>query len=177
MEIKFNTAKIIQDGGNWLCLKVDEVFQARQFIDSLQSKQYIAELKEFRKKRSLNANSYAWALIGKLSEVLEIPSVEIYKSYIKLIGMYRDVEIAEDAQNTFIKIWSEHGTGWLCEKVDYSNKEGFVQLRCWYGSSSYNTKQMSTFIKIIVDDCNEQGIQTKTIEEQNRLTSLWEAVV
>lgn len=174
MKIKFKKAKIIQDDGNWLCLKLENVFTARNFIDSIKDKIYIADLKIFREKRSLNANSYAWVLIGKLSEALELPSVEIYQSYVKLIGMYRTIEVSEDAEKTFIKIWSEHGTGWLCEKVDYSNKEGFVILRCWYGSSSYNTKQMATFIKFIVDDCKEQGIETKTLDEQNKLISLWE---
>lgn len=173
-EIKFSSAKIMQDGENWLCLKVDDIKQARRFIDNKnKDKPYIAIVKVYRQKRSLDANAYAWVLIGKLAEILDITDLEIYREYILKAGVYRQLEISEKAYETFKTAWGMHGKGWICEKLDYVNHQDFALVNAYYGSSTYDTKQMYRLIKMIVDDCIIQGIETKTPDEIARLISLW----
>ena len=46
-----------------------------------QEKQY--ELKEHKKKRTLNQNSYYWELLNKLSKKMRIPSEELHFELIK----------------------------------------------------------------------------------------------
>ena len=130
--------------------------------------------KIFREKRSLNANNYAWCLIGKLAEEMNENSVEIYRQYIKSMGVYRDVDIDEKAESTLKTVWEAYGLGWLAERVDFAEKEGFITLRLYYGSSVYNSKQMARFIDAIVQDCQAVGIETKTPEEIAKMTSLWQ---
>jgi hypothetical protein len=143
-------------------------------LEKLQDKDIDATIKIFREKRSLSANAYAWTLINKLADAMEQSDIEIYRSHIKEMGIYRDVEINADAENTLIKVWQDHGLGWCAERVDYGKTEDKIILRLWYGSSVYNTKQMSRFIEGIVQDCKALGIETLPQAEIDRLIQLSE---
>lgn len=48
--------------------------------------------------------------------------------------------------------------GWFTEKVDEIGEK--TTLNAYYGSSSYNSKQMSRLIDNLVQDCKSVGIQT-----------------
>lgn len=65
------------------------------------------------------------------------------------------------------------GTGWITEQVDFSQNGKFVTIRCYYGSSQYNTKQMSRLIDNLVQDCISLGIPTETPEQIEKIKSLW----
>lgn len=157
-----------------LSLSINEEQTAEQMFDELRGAEKLSiNICKHRKKRSLNANSYCWKLIGDLSEKLKIPKEEIYRKYIREMGVYRRVEIDEKAVDTLIHVWGLNGIGWIAEKVDFAEMKGFVSVFLYYGSSSYNTKQMSRLIDAIVTDCKEQGIETKTPQEIARLIDLW----
>ena len=49
-------------------------------------KEYVVEVKQYRKKRSLDANAYCWVLIDKLAEKLNVSKTEVYRREIKEIG-------------------------------------------------------------------------------------------
>lgn len=67
------------------------------------------------------------------------------------------------------------GTGWITEQVDYTQDGSQVVIRAYYGSSQYNTKQMSRLIDEIVSDCKEHGIETLTPNELARMKEEWDA--
>jgi hypothetical protein len=50
-------------------------------------------------------------------------------------------------------------------------------MALYYGSSSYNTKQMSRLINNIVQECQILGIETKTPDEIANMLNLWESEV
>lgn len=159
-----------------LTLSINEEHTARRLFDELRNAEKLSiKVDMFRQKRSLNANSYCWKLIGDLSEKLNIPKEEIYRKYIKEMGVYRKIEIDEKAVDTIIHVWGLNGIGWIAEKVDFAEREGFVSVFLYYGSSTYNTKQMSRLIDSVVTDCKEQGIETKTPAELASLIDLWGA--
>lgn len=130
------------------------------------------KIEQHKEKRSLNANAYAWVLIGKIADVIGNTKEEVYREYIKHKGIYRIVTIAKEAAPTFMKVWSEKGLGWLCE-ISETRIAGLVDVVAYYGTSSYNTKQMANFIDYIVQEAKEQGIETLPPEEIERLKSLW----
>lgn len=135
------------------------------------------EVKKYSPKRSRDANAYMWTLCGKMSEKLsngtKVTKEDVYRKAIKEIGVYKQVEISENAANTLIYSWNLHGVGWLAEKVDYSKHEGFVIINLYYGSSTYNKKQMSRLIDNIVQDCHALGIETKTPDEIALMKAMW----
>ena len=52
---------------------------------------------------------------------------------------------------------------------------GYRNLRCYYGSSTYDTKQMSQLIDNLVQDCKALGIETLTPDKLALLTEEWNA--
>lgn len=130
------------------------------------------EIKEHKTKRSLNANAYAWTLIGKIANVIGNTKEEVYKEYIKNKGIYRIITIDKKAAPTFIKVWEDRGLGWLCERSE-TKIAGLVDVIAYYGTSSYNTKQMAGFIDYIVQEAKELDIETLTPDEIERLKTSW----
>lgn len=144
------------------------IAQISAMIENLEDdKEYVCEIKKYRQKRSKNANSYMWELIGKLSQEMNKSTEELYRNYIKEFGIFKDVVIEPEAVGTLEHVWSAYGLGWFCEEVDTVNE--MATLRLYYGSSSYNTKQMSVLIDAVVQDCKAVGIETMTPEELSRL--------
>mgnify|MGYP002523205312 CR=1 FL=1 len=131
------------------------------------------EIKEFKQKRSLDANGYMWVLLGQLQDKLNIPKEDIYRDLIKNIGSYEIVPIKNEAVEKFREAWSKNGLGWLTDTTK-SKLDGFTNVIAYYGSSSYNTKEMSRLIDLVVQECEQLDIETKTPEEIKSLLEAWQ---
>lgn len=175
-EIKLTDAKTLNDrDGTWLCLLVDKPQIAYQFESEMKDKPYIAELKEYRERRSLDANSYCWVLIDKIAEVTGQNKTDIYRHCIKEIGGNSEtVCVKENAAEKLIESWGKDKVGWIAESLESSKIEGCVNVKLYYGSSTFDTKQMSRLIDSVVQEAEQLEIETKTPEEIERLKSLWE---
>ena len=127
------------------------------------------------KKRSINANNYFWKLLQELCELAEIDTKEEYKRRIKELGIFRRFKIEKENVKTFEKIWTSQGIAWFCEIADTEIIENieFKIINAYYGSSSFNSKQMSRLIKDLVEDCKIYGIETKTQLEIKSLLENW----
>ena len=133
------------------------------------------ELKKYRKHRSLDANAYFWKLLTELCELAEIDTVEEYKRRIKELGIFRQFKIEKDNIKTFEKMWTAQGIAWFCEIADttYIGDTEFKIINAYYGSSSFNSKQMSRLIDGVVQDCKAYGIETKAQNEIDSLLRSW----
>lgn len=131
------------------------------------------ELKKYRKKRSLDSNAYAWVLLGELQNTLNIPKEEIYRYLIRNIGSYEIIPVKNEAIERFRQAWSKNGLGWITETMK-SKLEGFTNVVAYYGSSTYNTKEMTRLIDLIVTECKQFGIETKPQEEIDSLLKEWD---
>lgn len=140
-----------------------------EFVASLDGdKTYVFSIAN--EKRSNDANAYYWTLLNKLSDKVGIPPKDIYRSHIKDVGgNYEVVPIRDDALEVWIKNWMAKGLGWVCESIGESKLRGYTNCICFYGSSTYDTRQMSRLIDLCVQDCKEQGIQTMTPAELEAL--------
>ncbi len=134
-------------------------------------KQY--EIKEYKKKRSLDANSYCWVLCKKIADKLRITKEEVYVKAIHEVGKFEILPIKDEAADTFIKAWSSKGIGWLCEVLNKSKLDGYTNLIAYYGSSIYDTKEMSILIDSIVQEAKQLEIETMTPRELEELMSMW----
>ena len=130
------------------------------------------ELKKYRKKRSLDANAYMWVLVSKIQEKLNIQKEEIYIDAIKNIGVYEVIPVKNEAVERFIEAWKHNGLGWVCETTK-SKLEGFTNIIAYYGSSTYNTTEMSRLIDLIVQECKQLNIETMTPEQFSVLKEEW----
>lgn len=150
-----------------------------ELFDELKDADIDFEIKKHRERRSLDANSYCWVLCGKIADKLADDDVKntkegVYRAAIREIGVYKDFpNMSPDDAKTIRTAWGMLGTGWVTEQVDYSHDGKFVTIRCYYGSSTYNTKQMSRLIDNLVQDCETLGIPTETPEQIEKIKSLW----
>ena len=160
MQLKFKKGKF-----NFLLPRILE------FIAGLDDgTEYELTISKPKNARSNEANAYYWTLIGKLSEKIGIPPQEIYKTHIKDVGgNYEVVPIREDAVETWQKNWQKKGLGWVCESLGESKLRGYTNMICFYGSSTYDSRQMSRLVELCIESCKEQGIETMTPNELARM--------
>ena len=148
-------------------------------FDKLKEQELDIEIKKHRERRSLDANAYCWVLCQKLSKALStngaiITKNEVYRNAIKDIGVYKDFrDLTPGDASTLQTAWSMLGTGWIAEQVDYSQDGERVTIRCYYGSSRYDSNQMSRLIDDLIQDCQAVGIETMTPAQIAELKSKW----
>ena len=72
-------------------------------------------------------------------------------------------------------MWQDKGIAWFCEIADteYIGNIEFKIINAYYGSSSFNSKQMSRLIDGVVQDCQAVGIETKPKAEIDSLLRSW----
>lgn len=139
-----------------------------------EGKLYDLEVKEHRKKRSLDANAYCWVLINKIADALRITPVEIYRQAIlNVAGNYEVIPIKEEAAEHFKQVWQAQGLGWPCVDMGKSKLDGYRNLRAYYGSSTYSTSQMAQLIENLLQDCRALDIEVKSEEEIASLMGAW----
>ena len=163
--------------GGWLMVKPerDDLGKAMAVVRKHKDKLYDLEVKEHRKKRSLDANAYAWVLINKLAEYLRITPLEIYRQAIQNVGgNYEVIPIKEEAADHFKQVWERQGLGWPCVDMGKSKINGYRNLRAYYGSSTYSVTQMSQLIENLVQDCRALDIEVKSEEEIASLMGAWQ---
>ena len=158
--------------GTWLSFLVTNAQAARRYAESAGQPQRVSA-REWREKRSLDANAYAWVLINSLAQHYGVEAEEVYRQNIGRIGAFEIMPIREDAAERWKEIWSGKGLGWLTRELGPSKLRGYVNIACYYGSSVYDTREMSAFIDRLVDDCRTAGIPTETPEELARMKEEW----
>lgn len=138
-----------------------------------EDKEYYLKIDKVRKKRSLNANGYMWELCEQIAQKVGLTKEEVYRQAVKSVGVFQTVEINEKAESTLKHSWGLHGIGWIAETVDNSVKDGFKTVNLYYGSSTYNTKQMSRLIDCIVQDAKSVGIEVISDSDRALLLEDW----
>lgn len=127
-----------------------------------------------KKKRSLEANAYAWTLIDKLAESTGLSKVEIYRDTIRDVGGVSDTLCMKDeAVEMFCRVWQDKGLGWQTETFP-SKLPGCVNVIAHYGTSVYTTAQMSRLIDHLVQDCKALGIETLSPDRLQSLVEAWD---
>jgi hypothetical protein len=132
------------------------------------------ECKEYRKKRSLDANSYAWLLIGKIADVLRTSKEEIYIKMLTRYGQREKQLISIIAEEEALKMIYRAVDNHCCEVGESElNGKTFKHLAILIGSSQYDSKQMGILIDGIVSEAKDLDIETMTPNEIAELKSSW----
>ena len=178
-EIQVMDARCEMDGGTLrLSFKVaqDNMMKARRFVtEQPDGQRWLLSFKKYRKKRSYDANAYFWVLCDRLSEATGIDKETIYREAIKDIGgVSVPVCVKDEAVKMLRKHWEAKGLGWQTETMS-SKLEGCTNVVLYYGSSTYDTVQMSRLIDLIIEDCREQGIEILQPERLAAMMEGWDA--
>lgn len=124
------------------------------------------EIKEYRQKRSLNANAYCWALIGEIADNMRMSKEDVYLRMLRDYGQSEIISVRSDINiNGYFKYYEKFGTGTV-------NGKEFTHYKVYKGSSEYDTREMSIFIDGVVQEAQTLGIQTLTPTQIAELKSL-----
>ena len=152
----------------------DDVKHALALCDELRDKELDIEIKRHRNRRSLDANAYAWVLIGKIAEKIGQPPVAVYRATIRDVAGNSDpFTMKSEVVDKFIGAWQKHGLGWIAEVLAEAKTPGYTHVVAYYGSSAYDTAQMARLIDLLIEDCKELGIEYLPPREIERMLSKW----
>lgn len=164
-EFTFTEAKL---EGGWLMVKPSrsDLGKAMAFIQKMKAAPYDLSLKEHREKRSLSANSMMWAVLGEMARELAknhggVSPDDLYRGYIRSTGNYYVAECWEDSLPKLQKTWESNGTGWIAEATEPVDECDGMQkwsVRLWYGSSQYDSAEMSRLIDAVLQDAHAMGL-------------------
>lgn len=142
-------------------------------FDELAGKPVTVEIKRAHKHRSLDANAYAWMLIDKIASKTGLRKVDVYRHSIKEIGGVSDtICVMDKAVDRLREGWEKNGIGWQTDTMP-SKVAGCTNVVLYYGSSVYDSRQMSQLIDSLIQDAEALGIPTLNDEQAARLLGRW----
>lgn len=125
------------------------------------------EIKLYHPKRGLKANAYYWELINQLADVLRMSKEELHLFLLKQYGQSQIVSVLADIDVTpYFKYYSEAGKSVL-------NGKTFKHYKVYKGSSEMDSREMSVLINGLVDECRNQGIETRPEAEIKSMLEAW----
>lgn len=123
-------------------------------------KEYELTIKEKKKKRSKDANAYFWEFLDQLAVKLNIDKFRIYRELIHDIGGVSEIVcVKTEAVKRLTEGWEHNGIGWFTEQEE-SRIPACTNVILYYGSSTYDTAQMSRLIDRLIFECSQVGIDT-----------------
>ena len=150
---------------------VDDPETVEIFFQENKEPELEVDIHKKQKKRSLDANAYAWVLLDKLAAKLKTTSVEIYKEMVQRVGPFNWAMVPDDEADSVIITWATHGIGWVAVRAGH-RPQGTV-LKLYKGSSVYSVEEMQRLIEEIQSECKQQGIETMTPNELRELLERW----
>jgi hypothetical protein len=149
-----------------LTLIINEKQTFNDNIDELRELDKLSiEIKKYREKRSLDANSYYWSLINQLSNKLEIGKEELHEKLLKEYSQIMLIPLLPTQNpNGYFKYYDEYKT------TTIGDKEA-IYYKVYKPSSEMDSKEFWLLIKGLESECVLQGIE---ILEERKLREMME---
>ena len=138
-------------------------------LSHIQNKDLSIEVKPYRERRSLDANALLWACIGDIAAAIGSDKWEVYLQMLKRYGKYTYVCVTPKAVEAVKKQWRE------CEEIGAISVNGkdAVQLLCYFGSSTYDSKEFSHLLDGVIYEMKQIGIETPANERLRQAIERW----
>lgn len=140
-------------------------------IDKIKDEELLSiEAKKHRKKRSLEANALLWACLGEIATALRSDKWSVYLLMLRRYGKYTYICVKPNVVESVKRQWRESE---VIGNVNINGQEA-VQMLCYFGSSTYNTKEMSDLLDGVISEMKELGLQPPLTGELRRALEQWE---
>ena len=139
----------------------------KRLLELDQDKKY--EIKEYKEKRSLDANAYYWHLINEMSNILKLGKEELHRKMLKEYGQVMIVPLTlKQNPEGYFKYFEKYKKGKI-------NNVEVILYKVYKPSSEMNSKEFSILLDGLVQECREMDIPTledlkikKMIEEMEK---------
>ena len=149
-----------------LTLTVDGYYnkrKAKELYNQLQDKEVTAILKEFKSSRSIEQNDMLWGIITQISDKVnhshrEEDLMNIYSTLLQRANIKREyIRTLPQAENILKDSFRAVLEVPNSRKIE--NGKETVGYWVYYGSSKFDTKEMTELIDIALDLATEVGIE------------------
>lgn len=169
------TGKLTNISRDWHSNKLNVTFSLNESVEGEIEKikdveKLSIKVVKYRKKRSLDANAYMWVLLSKIAEVIHSNKDDVYIEMLSRYGVFTHIIVKKSVVD---KVKSEWRTVRELGEINVNGSQG-VQLQCYFGSSTYDSKEMATLIDGVVREAKELGIETLPPDELNRMKRNWD---
>ena len=111
-----------------------------------------------------------WACLQEIAVAIKSDKWSVYLQMLKRYGKFDYVLVKPKAVEAMKAQWREiEEVG----EVDVNGQKA-IQLLCYYGSSSYDTKDFSVLLDGVISEMKEIGLQPPPDRETKRLLEEWE---
>ena len=122
-------------------------------------------VEKWREKRSLNANNLMWEYIDRIAEVLKTDRWSVYLKALRDYGKVSYVVVDEKALDYLKSTIRETE---VLGEIEVNGRKA-IQVACYHGSSTLDTKAFSRLLDGVLSDAKELGIETPEEERINEL--------
>ena len=146
-------------------------FEIDQMLDvsGLEGKDLRLTAKIWRNKRSLDANGLLWVCLDKIASALNTDKWDVYLLMLKRYGKFTYILVKPNAVEYTKTIWRESE---VIGEVDVNGTKS-VQMLCYFGSSTYDSKEFSRLLNGVISEMKEMGLETPAEEEMDRMLAEW----
>ena len=146
--------RILKDTRNAILSFVIPSYQADLNLE--QGKDYKIEITEMKSKRSLWQNKYMWAIIDKIAKHEGMLELDVYCQIIEMAKIR--TEFIETIPEAITRLSSVFRVVKELEHRVSQKGSKTVLVKCYYGTSTFDTKEMSDFIDVLLDYASQIGI-------------------
>lgn len=140
-------------------------FRLDGYPQGLEDKLLEVDVKEYKPHRSKDANALLWACLNDIAKA--IPGADtwsIYLSMLKRYGKSTFIVVKPEAVEAVRKQWRESE---ILGDYEVNGQKG-VQMLCYYGSSTYNSSEMTRLLSGVISEMDEIGIPRPTSAQMKR---------
>lgn len=155
--------------GRELILSLSAPAEARKLVYKFKPGNY--DLTKTTKKRSLDANRYAWVLCDKISQAVGLTKEEVYQNAVREVGRYLTCHVDQRDLPRFTKAWEAQGLGYQVQLV--GSTPAYSIVNAYYGSHLYDAQEMGRLIDYLCEDARSLDIETMPEGELQSLLASW----
>ena len=164
-----NVSKDWQTGQFQITFSINEPSAINEINNIKDCQKLSIKAVKHRERRSLDANAYLWVLLQKMAEALHRDKWGLYLEKLGEYGVFTHIIVKPHMVEKVKEEWrTVKELGEMCV-----NGTTGIQLQCYFGSSTYNTKEMSVLIDGVVSEAKEMGIETLSPDQLERMKAEW----
>lgn len=155
-----------------LHLYVEGMKEALRFgekLNSLKGEDVDITVDKHRQKRSKNANDMLWSCIGDIAKELGADKNAVYLQMLRSYGKYTYICVPPQAVDAVKKQWRE--TEELGD-ININGKQA-KQLLCYFGSSTYNSREFAKLLDGVIEEMHNMGLETPSEKDERLMLEKW----
>lgn len=170
MEVKGQLEAVNGMGGRTIFALSTGAENAAAELEKLKGKELKIKVVQYRKGRSLSANALFWHCVDEIAKALRRDRWSVYLSLLRDYGKTTYICVKPNMVDAVKKQWRE------CMELGIVKVNGkpAIQMQVFFGSSTYDTAEMSRLIDGTIDEMRELDLPLPIPTEVAAALEAWD---